>query len=35
MIIVPEQVESLVGKPKQAVEMKADFAMFKNYLLNN
>lgn len=35
MIIVPEQVESLVGKPKQAVEMKADFAVFKDYLLNN
>ena len=35
MIIVPEQVESLVGKPKQAAEMKADFAVFKSYLLNN
>lgn len=35
MIIIPEQVKSLEGKPKQAVEMKADFMAFKNYLLNN
>ena len=34
-VIIPEQVRSLEGKPKQAVEMKADFAMFKDYLLNN
>ncbi|MGV3509910.1 MAG: threonine synthase [Sphingobacteriaceae bacterium] len=35
MIIIPDQVKSLEGKPKQAVEMKADFRAFKNYLLNN
>lgn len=34
-IIIPEQVRALEGKPKQAVEMKADFARFKDYLLNS
>jgi threonine synthase len=32
-VIVPEQVKALEGKPKQAVEMKADFEVFKKYLL--
>lgn len=34
-IEIPEQVSELVGKPKQAAEMKADFLIFKDYLLNN
>ncbi|WP_256012734.1 threonine synthase [Desertivirga xinjiangensis] len=32
---IPEQVRSLEGKPKQAVEMGADFDVFKSYLLSN
>lgn len=32
---IPEQVRVLEGKPKQAVELKADFAAFKEYLLKN
>jgi threonine synthase len=32
---IPEQVKTLEGKPKQAVEMKADFSVFKDYLLSN
>ena len=32
---IPEQVKVLEGKPKQAVELKADFAAFKEYLLKN
>lgn len=35
MIIIPEQVRQLEGKPKLAVGMKADFDLFKEYLLNN
>jgi threonine synthase len=34
-IIIPEQVKALEGKPRQAVEMKADFENFKEYLLSN
>ncbi|MBC8053515.1 MAG: threonine synthase [Sphingobacteriaceae bacterium] len=34
-VVIPEQVKSLEGKPKQAVEMKADFETFKEYLLHN
>ena len=34
-VIIPEQVKSLEGKPKQAVGMGADFEAFKNYLLAN
>jgi threonine synthase len=34
-VIIPEQVKALEGKPRQAVEMKADFEAFKEYLLNN
>lgn len=35
MIIIPEQVKSLEGKPKLAVEINADFKVFKEYLLSN
>jgi threonine synthase len=34
-VVIPEQVKALEGKPKQAVEMKADFENFKKYLLQN
>jgi threonine synthase len=34
-VIIPEQVKALEGKPRQAVEMKAEFETFKEYLLNN
>lgn len=34
-VTIPEQVRALEGKPKQAVEMNADFTAFKNYLLSN
>jgi threonine synthase len=34
-ITIPDQVADLLGKPKQSVEMGADYESFKNYLLNS
>lgn len=34
-ITIPDQVQDLLGKPKQAIELSADFEVFKNYLLED
>lgn len=34
-ITIPEQVKELLGKPILAVQLKADFDLFKQYLLQN